>query len=921
MNQRVLIIDDEEHIRLLLQETLSDIYDVTLHNSGFNAIDDVKKSIQDDEPFSVVITDLNMPNITGPEVASEILKIDDRIMIILMTAESRNISEYLEPSVKDNLILIRKPFSLDEILMVTQYLNRSWLLARKLEKQSLELQRKIKQSEKIRAGMEAIWSAALDCIITIDQRSRVTEWNPAAEQTFGWTSEEILGKTLTETLIPSEYAEAHYAGVDNHLKHGGGPILGKRIEIVARNKAGNIFPVELAVVEIENKDEPGFTAYLRDISAQKEAEEQMRLQSKTLEAAANGIIITDTDGNIVWANPAFFALTGYDINEVVGNHTRILKSGEHPVSFYQDIWSKINSGEVWQGEIINKRKDGSLYTEEMTITPVLGVDNEIINYIAIKQDVTERKRVNEQLVRNEKSQRIINYFATSLAGSNTVDEILWDIVSNCISEMDLVDAVVYLVGDSGSELIQRAAFGEKKAKNKQVIDPIVIPLGQGIVGNAASKKQSLLIHDVQSDPRYIIDDEVRGSELAVPIIYENQVIGVIDSEHPDKSYFQEYHQQIFEAIASLAANKIMRIISQERTEKSEQKYRSIFESIQDVYAEVDLASAEILEISPSIEGLSGYSRDEMIGQPLSKFYAPPGAPPELWKTLTTEGHINDFEVTLMDKGGEPRTVSFTASLMMNEEDQSEKIVGTMRDISHRKKAEQALQDNVSIKTNFVSNVSHELRTPMASILGFAGTILRDKDMPDETKMDFVRIINDEAKRLTRLIENVLDISRMEAGTTSYKLVPTQLEDIIEEVLDSQQVLANKKGLKLVSSIEKNLPQILAAADSMNQMAVNLISNAIKFTEAPGTITVNLSLKSNHLVFEVSDTGLGIPKPDLPKILDKFYRVDRAKREDQGTGIGLSIVKEIIDAHASKLEIESEVGVGSTFCVSIPIMKN
>lgn len=921
MNQRVLIIDDEEHIRLLLQETLKDKYDVSLHDSGVTALEDVKKSLQDDNPFSVVITDLNMPNITGPEVAREILKIDDRIMIILMTAESRNISDFLEPPEKDNLILVRKPFSLDEILMVTQYLNRSWLLSRKVEKQSLELQNKIRQSEKIRAGMEAIWSAALDCIITIDQRSRITEWNPAAEQTFGWSRDEIIGKTLTETLIPSEYAEAHHAGVDNHLKHGNGPILGKRIEIVARNKAGNLFPVELAVVEIENKDEPGFTAYLRDISAQKEAEEQMRLQSKTLEAAANGIIITDTEGIIIWANPAFLELTGYDSSEVVGNHTRILKSGEHPSSFYQDIWNTINSGEVWQGELLNKRKDGSFYTEEMTITPVSDVDKNIINYIAIKQDVTERKRVNEQLIRNEKNQRIINYFATSLAGSNTVDEILWDIVSNCISEIDLVDAVVYLVGDSGNELVQRAAFGEKKAKNQQVIDPIIIPFGKGIVGNAAIKKQSLLISDVDSDPRYIIDDEVRGSELAVPIIYENQVIGVIDSEHPDRSYFQEYHQQIFEAIASLAANKIMRIISQERTEKSELKYRSIFESIQDVYAEVDLDSAEILEISPSIETLSGYSRDEVVGQPLSKFYAPPGAPPDLWKTLKAEGHINDFEVTLLDKGGEQRTVSFTASVMRNEEDQAKKIVGTMRDISHRKKAEQSLQENVSIKTNFVANVSHELRTPMASILGFAGTILRDKNMPDETKMDFVRIINDEAKRLTRLIENVLDISRMEAGTTSYRLEPTQLEDIIEEVLDSQQVLAKKKGLDLTANIEKNLPQVLAAADSMNQMAVNLISNAIKFTEPPGTITVKLSLQSNHLVFEVSDTGLGIPKPDLPKILEKFYRVDRAKREDQGTGIGLSIVKEIIDAHAATLDIESEVGVGSTFLVSLPIMKN
>lgn len=919
MNKRILIIDDEEHIRLLLKETLGDAYELSLQSNGSDAIEDVKESLRQGRPYSLAITDLNMPDMNGPEVASEIRKLDERINLILMTAESRDISDILDPAVKENLILLRKPFSLDEIIMLTQYLLKNWQLARDLELRSAELEMKIRQSEKMRTNMAAVFETALDCIITIDQQSRVTEWNPAAESTFGWTREEILGKSLTETIIPSEFHDAHRAGVKKHLQFGGGPILGKRIEIIARDKTDRIFPVELAVTEIENDIDGGFTAYLRDISVQREAEQQMRLQSKTLEAAANGIVITDLRGMIVWANPAFLDLTGYSLEEIMGNYTHIFKSGKHPDSFYQELWKTIMAGKVWQGELINKRKDGSLYSEEMTITPITDVDGKIINFIAIKQDITERKEVNEQLVRNEQRQRIINYFATSLAGDNTADEILWDIATSCISEMGLEDAVVYLMDESTNELVQRAAHGSNKAKDYTVLNPISIPLGRGIVGCAAAQQETLLIPDLEADPRYIVDDEARGSELAVPIIYENQVIGVIDSEHPEKDFFKEHHQKIFEAIASLAANKIMRIISQERTEKSEAKYRSIFESIQDVYAEMDIATGNIIEISPSIESISGYTREEMIGQPLRDYYAPPGPPPEIWDSLVINGRVNDFEVTLLDKGGEERTVSLNASVMKDENGNPLKVVGTMRDISQRKEAEKALQANLSIKTNFVSNVSHELRTPMASILGFAGTILRDKNMSDETKMDFVRIINDEAKRLTRLIENVLDISRMEAGTVTYKLVPIQLEDVVCEVVNSQSVLAEEKGLELFDRVDKNLPPVMAASDAMNQVAVNLISNAIKFTESPGTIRVSLFLKENDLLFEVQDTGLGIPEKDLPKILDKFYRVERDKREDQGTGIGLAIVKEILEHHKAKLEIESEVGVGSTFRVVFPVL--
>ena len=644
----------------------------------------------------------------------------------------------------------------------------------------------------------------------------------------------------------------------------------------------------------------------------------MRLQSAALEAAANGIIITDEQGIIMWANPAFLELTGHSEDEVIGQNTRMLKSGKHKDQFYQALWETILAGRVWQGELFNKRKDGSLYIEEMTITPVAGSDGGISNFIAIKQDITDRIKGKERLVRSEKSQRIINYFATSLAGSNTVEEILWDITNNCISELGWEDSVIYLFNDDRTKLVQRAAYGSGKEKDYQILNPIDIPLGEGIVGTVAMTGKTELIPDVEKDFRYVVDDKARGSELAVPIIYENQVIGVIDSENSEKGFFKEYDLQILEAISSLSANKIMRTISMKKTEESEVKYRSIFESIQDIYAEVDFSSGIILEVSPSVEEFSGFKRHELIGQRFDKFASPLAPNRDLLQSFNEKNHLNDFEVTVINKLEDPMTVSFNASLLLDDAGKPSKIVGTLRNVSVRKKAELTLQDSMRMKTNFVANVSHELRTPMASILGYAGTILRDKNMKEETRTEFTKIIYEEGRRLTRLIENILDLSRMEAGTTQNPKHPCAIQDIIGEAIETQDILARKKNITIEADLAEDPPKVMAAEDDIRQMAINLLGNAIKFTESGGLVSVALRKVENSLLLEIKDTGLGIPGKDLDKVFDKFYRVYREGRVDRGTGIGLAIVKEIVVEHGGQIGVKSEVGKGTTFSITFPV---
>jgi putative methionine-R-sulfoxide reductase with GAF domain len=190
----------------------------------------------------------------------------------------------------------------------------------------------------------------------------------------------------------------------------------------------------------------------------------------------------------------------------------------------------------------------------------------------IRQQKDEIERINERL-QKEIAMRMetndtINYFATSLFGKNTIHEILWDVAKNCISRLGLVDCVIYLLDEERGVLVQKAAYSQKNAEEFKIYVPIEIPLGMGIVGSVAQTGVPEIVQDASVDARYIVDDQARLSELAVPLIAKNKVIGVIDSEHPDKNFFTRYHQDALNTIASICASKISQAHADEKAGKA-----------------------------------------------------------------------------------------------------------------------------------------------------------------------------------------------------------------------------------------------------------------------------------------------------------------------------------------------------------------
>jgi len=286
----------------------------------------------------------------------------------------------------------------------------------------------------------------------------------------------------------------------------------------------------------------------------------------------------------------------------------------------------------------------------------------------------------------------------------------------------------------------------------------------------------------------------------------------------------------------------------------------------------------------------------------------------LLQSLKKNKEIEDFNIRLKDKFGKEIYTSLNAHLVFDSYGNPVAIEGSIRDVTVRKHAEEALRESDRLKSDFVSSVSHELRTPLASILGFSSTILRDNKMTEEVKEEFINIIYQESQRLSKLIEDILNISRIESGRVTYRMLKVDCKPIISEILEVHKIQAEEKDIEIFHKFTEERYDIFFDPDALKQVLTNLFGNAIKFTPDKGQIRVRLIKSTNNVTFEMSDTGIGIPVKEKDKIFEKFYRVYRPGLEIKGTGLGLSIVKEILDAHGAQIEIDSEENKGTTFRV-------
>jgi two-component system, OmpR family, phosphate regulon sensor histidine kinase PhoR len=231
----------------------------------------------------------------------------------------------------------------------------------------------------------------------------------------------------------------------------------------------------------------------------------------------------------------------------------------------------------------------------------------------------------------------------------------------------------------------------------------------------------------------------------------------------------------------------------------------------------------------------------------------------------------------------------------------------------------ALRKLERVRRDFVANVSHELRTPLTAIQGFAETLLAGALDDPQNRVRFLEIILEHSRRLARLTEDLLKLSRMDAERLELEIRCLSVPQFIESCIQTTQRSATEKNLRMAVNLPENLPDVAADRTRLAEVLQNLLDNAIQYTPPGGRITVTASADGDKVTFTVSDTGIGIPQVDQPRIFERFYRVDAARsREVGGTGLGLSIAKHLVEAHGGRIWLDSEVGHGSQFHFTVPI---
>ena len=230
-----------------------------------------------------------------------------------------------------------------------------------------------------------------------------------------------------------------------------------------------------------------------------------------------------------------------------------------------------------------------------------------------------------------------------------------------------------------------------------------------------------------------------------------------------------------------------------------------------------------------------------------------------------------------------------------------------------------LKRSEQMRREFVANVSHELRTPITGVKSYAETLAADPDMPADTRERFLNVILNESDRMTKIVQDLLTLSRFDAGSFEFSFDEFSFETSVRDVYNAVRMEAQAHGHVFVLEVEPGIPRIRGDKARVEQVLMNMVSNAIKYTKDGGRITIKAGVRGGEVWCSVKDNGIGIPKDDTTKVFDRFYRVDKARsRESGGTGLGLSIAQEIVVRHGGRIDLKSRLGHGTTITVWLPV---
>ncbi len=737
-------------------------------------------------------------------------------------------------------------------------------------------------------ALRNISETAIDAIITINTDSEILSWNAAATRIFGHAAEDAIGRPLY-LIIPEHLHHSHGEGIARITGGGDGRILGKTVEIEGLRKSGEIFPVEISLATWVGENSRIFSGILRDITERKQAEEELTRKEAQLRVALThmpgGLVLYDRDLNYVLFNSRYSELHDYPEG--------FLKVG---TSMVDELRFQAERGDFGPGnkdehveQVLAVYRSEKAANWERTFPSGRTLRFDVAptpegGYIKIVTEITKRTRVEEAL--KESEERFRDLIEGSIQGV---------LIHDGNRPLFANQAYAEIFGYESPEkiLAQASPFGHVAPHERKRIK--------------AYSKARLGGGEAPADYEF---EGVRKD--GSPIWLENLVRMVSWNGRP----------AVQRTVIDITERKLAEAELRKLSSAVEQSPISIV--ITDKDGNIEYAN-------PAFTKVSGYTLEDAIGNTPrilksgthpKKFYE------ELWKTITS-GKIWSGEIQNKKKNGEFYWESASISPIHSKDGQIINFVGVKEDITQRKELEISLRDAKdeaenanAAKSLFLANMSHELRTPLNAVIGYSELLLEtaEEEGWNDAVSDLAKI-QASGKHLLSLINNVLDLSKIEAGKMDLFLETFGVKEMIDEVASTIQPLADQNSNAFEVRCPDDIGEMHSDLVKVRQTLFNLLSNACKFTDG-GSVSLEVSRHGDgagdSLRFTVADTGIGMSASEAESVFEEFMQADSGTSQKYGgTGLGLAITHRFCKMLGGGVTMKSAIGEGSTFVVELP----
>ncbi|MUG99895.1 PAS domain S-box protein [Scytonema sp. UIC 10036] len=673
-----------------------------------------------------------------------------------------------------------------------------------------------------------------------------------------------------------------------------------------------------------------------DITDSKHTEKQLQRQLAAVEAATDGIAILDGNSQYIYLNKAYVQLFGYDSAvELFGKTWGELYYTTGNSQFQQDILPILKQKGYWQGETIGKKRDGSTFAGEASLTMI-----EDGNFICVTRDITERKQIEAErdrlLAESRYNQALLsgqNHFLEMVATGTPLSEALSFLALLIEEQSDEGICCILQVDQKSNKLCSPVAPSLPQTYLHALDKGIpIVPIGASS-GTAAYRQKTVIVSDIANDPLWDNFTDFRDLALSyklkscwsMPIFASNgDVVGTLTMYYRTPRFPNEQDTTLLLACSRLGGIAIERHISEIALRESEQKYRSVVDTVKEIIFQRDKDGLWTF-LNPAWTEITGFSVEESLGTNFLNYIHPDDRQQilELCQILThSHRDCSRHEVRYLTKDGSFRWMEVFARLIRDASGVTLGTSGTLNDITQRKQAEQELRKALEkekelnqLKSRFVSMTSHEFRTPLTTIMGTTELLKHySNQWNEDKKLVYFDRIHTAVNRMTQMLDDVLLLGKVEAGKWDFYPIWINLVNFCNSLIEELQLTAQAEH-KIILTIEGEPTDAYIDEKLLTHILNNLLSNAIKYSPLGGNVRFSLIFLDREIVFQVQDRGIGIPKEDQKHLFEGFYRAHNVGKIS-GTGLGLAIVKKAVELHKGKITVNSEVGVGTTFTVTI-----